>query len=99
MNRQPRGTGLVELMVAMMIGLFLILGAVTLYIQSRQSYRTIEAVARLQEKARYALDVLETDIRTANHWGLHNWADSIGVDRFAVPIEATLQSLDEVARQ
>jgi type IV pilus assembly protein PilW len=97
MNRPPRGTGLVELMVAMVIGLFLILGAVTVYIQSRQSYRTIEAVARVQEKARYALEVLEADIRSANYWGLNNWADSIGVDRTADPTKATLQALDEVA--
>lgn len=96
-RRQQRGVGLVELMVAMVIGLFLILGAVTVYTQSRQSYRTIEATARVQEKARYALDVLETDIRSANYWGLNNWADSIGVDRSTVPTEATLQALDEVA--
>jgi type IV pilus assembly protein PilW len=97
MNRHQRGVGLVELMVAMVIGLFLILGAVTVYTQSRQSYRTIEATARVQEKARYALDMLETDIRSASYWGLNNWADSIGVDRAAEPAEASLQALDEVA--
>jgi len=97
MNRQPRGTGLVELMVAMVIGLFLVLGALTVYTQSRQGYRTVEATARVQERARYALEVLEADIRSANYWGLNNWADSIGVDRSGDPPQATLQSLDDVA--
>ena len=35
----------------MVIGLFLILGAVTVFSQSRSTYRTAESVARLQELA------------------------------------------------
>lgn len=71
------GVGLVELMVALIIGLFLILGAVTIYSQSRKTFRTTEAVARLQENARYALDVMEPDVRMASYWGLANRPDYI----------------------
>ena len=50
--RAARGFSLIELMVALVIGLFLIAGAVMVYSQSRKVYRTIETVARLQETAR-----------------------------------------------
>jgi type IV pilus assembly protein PilW len=71
------GVSLIELMVALVLGLFLILGAVTVYQQSRSTFRVTEAVARLQETARYALDVLEPEIRMASYWGLNNRADYI----------------------
>lgn len=71
------GFSLVELMVALLIGLFLMLGAITVYNQSRETYRASEGVARLQEVARLALDVLEADIRMANFWGLNSKADYI----------------------
>jgi type IV pilus assembly protein PilW len=64
-------------MVALVIGLFLIFGAVTIYQQSRTSFRTTEATARLQEAARLAFDVLEADVRMASYWGLNNRAEYI----------------------
>ncbi len=89
--RRQSGVSLIELMVALVIGLFLILGAVTVYNQSRNTYRTIEAVARLQETARYAFDVLEPDVRMASYWGLASRPDYI-INRAApaVPTPADL---------
>ena len=71
------GVSLVELMVAMVLGLFLIFGAVTIYGKSRTTYRTTEAVARLQETARYAFDTIEPDVRMASYWGLASRPDYI----------------------
>lgn len=71
------GVSLIELMVALVIGLFLILGAVTVFNQSRNTYRASESVARLQEVGRLAMDVIETDVRMANFWGMSNRADYI----------------------
>lgn len=64
------GLSLVELMVALTISLVLIFGATQVYVDSRNAYNTNEAVARLQENARYAMSVIEPDIRMANYWGL-----------------------------
>jgi Tfp pilus assembly protein PilW len=64
-------------MVAMLLGLFLMFGAVTVYTQSRATYRTTEAVARLQEVGRLALNVIETDLRMANYWGLSNKSEYV----------------------
>ena len=71
------GVGLIELMVALVLGLFLIFGAVTIYQQSRTAFRTAEAVARLQEVGRLAMDVMESDVRMASYWGLNNRAEYI----------------------
>lgn len=72
LRRHEYGLTLIELMVAMMIGLFLALGSVTVFTQSRASYRTSDAQARLQENLRFVMDTMEPDIRLARFWGLHN---------------------------
>jgi len=66
------GMSMVELLVAMTIGSFLMWGAITVYSRSRTTYQVSEQVARLQENARYAVSVIEPDIRLANYWGLMN---------------------------
>ncbi len=76
-DRHQVGLSLVELMVAMIIGIFLMLGAVTVYNQSRNTYRASEALARLQEVGRLAMDVIESDLRMANYWGLNSDATFI----------------------
>jgi len=76
-GRGQVGEGLIELMVALVIGLFLILGAVTVFNQSRNTYRASEGVARMQEAARLAMDVIEADLRMANYWGMSSRADYI----------------------
>ncbi|MDH5254845.1 MAG: PilW family protein [Gammaproteobacteria bacterium] len=67
-----RGMTLIELTVAMAIGLFLIGGALYVYSQSKNTYRASDSLARLQETARFALDTLEPDIRLARYWGLNS---------------------------
>lgn len=67
---RQRGVSLIELMVAMVIGLVLIGGAIQVYLLSRQNYDVNETAVRLQENARYALSIIEPDVRMANSWGL-----------------------------
>jgi type IV pilus assembly protein PilW len=68
--RRALGVTLIELMVALSIGSFLMIGAVTVFMQSRTAFRVTESVARLQENARFVLGVLEPDIRMASYFGL-----------------------------
>ena len=72
MRRTAAGMTLIELMVAMAIGLFLTWGAIQVYLQSKVNYRMAEIVARLQENVRFALETMEPDIRLAGYWGQHN---------------------------
>jgi type IV pilus assembly protein PilW len=71
------GLSLIELMVALAIGIFLIAGAIALFGKTRDLYRANEAAARLQETARYAMSVIEGDLRMANYWGYSNTPDLI----------------------
>ena len=71
------GMTLVELMVALAVGSFLILGAVQVYNQSRQAYAINDAVARVQETAQFAMDTIEADLRMANNWGMNSLGDAI----------------------
>jgi type IV pilus assembly protein PilW len=64
------GLSLIELLVALTISGLLIFGATQVYVDSRRTYDVNERAARLQETARYAMSVLEPDIRMSNYWGL-----------------------------
>jgi type IV pilus assembly protein PilW len=77
---------LVELMVALAIGSFLMVGAVTVFMQTRTTFRMNEAVSRLQENARFVIDAIEPDIRMANFFGLHS--RSYKIDGRATPLQA-----------
>jgi len=67
-----RGFSLVELMVSITLGIILTFGVVEIYAGSKQTYRTQEALSRLQENARFALDILAKDIRTTGYLGCDN---------------------------
>ena len=69
-NRRHTGMTLIELMVALAIGAFLMIGAVTVFMQGRTTFRITETVARLQENGRFAIDRLEADVRMSHYWGL-----------------------------
>lgn len=68
-GKRESGFGLVELMVALTVGLFLLAGVLTVFVDSKQTYRESDAVGRLQENARYAFDVLSRDLRSAGYQG------------------------------
>ncbi|HEX6929919.1 MAG TPA: PilW family protein [Gammaproteobacteria bacterium] len=70
MNRDPQaGMTLVELMIAMVIGLVLIGASASVYIANKDTYRTSETVARMQENGRIALHVIVDDLRMAGFMG------------------------------
>ncbi len=71
------GLTLVELMIAMAIGLVLVGGALFVYTSARAAFTTNESYALMQENARYALSVLEPDVQLAGYWGQHRDATEI----------------------
>jgi type IV pilus assembly protein PilW len=75
--RFQAGVTLIELMIALAIGTFLMIGAITVFMQSRSTFRVTESLARLQESGRFALDTLERDVRMAQYWGLTNHTELI----------------------
>lgn len=63
------GMSLIELMIAMTLGLVVLGGVATAFLGSKQSYRVNDNLARMQESARYAFDILSKDIRMAGYYG------------------------------
>lgn len=64
---RQRGFSLIELMIAMVLGLFVLASLLALFIGNNQSHRTQEAAARLQENARFALDILNREARKTGY--------------------------------
>lgn len=68
MSISQRGVSLVELMIAITLGLVLVLGLVQFFVSSKQGYRIQESTGQMQENARFALDYLGREIRMADFW-------------------------------
>jgi type IV pilus assembly protein PilW len=71
-GKRPDGFSLVELMIMLVIELCVIGAAITVYLKVQGTYRTVDALGRLQENARHAMSLVEADVRMAGFWGLHN---------------------------
>lgn len=70
--RVSAGISLVEMMIAMVIGLVLMLGVIQIFSASRTASMLAEGSARAQENGRFAIDFLQRDIRMAGHFGCVN---------------------------
>ncbi len=66
---RSRGFSLVELMVAMALGLVLVGGALAVHVQSNDAFHVTEKVSMLQENGRFALNTIIPDLRLAGYWG------------------------------
>lgn len=65
--RRQRGLTLIELMISITIGLVFIFGAVTFLVSGHQSFRAQNSGSRIQENARFALDILKEHVRMAGY--------------------------------
>lgn len=63
------GFSMVELMVAITIGLIIMAAVSTIFVGSKRSYSTQDRLARLQENARFAVHYLTRDLRMAGYSG------------------------------
>lgn len=66
---RQRGLSLIELMVAMALGLVITAGLAYTFWAGRQSYRMQDNLSRIQENARTALDTMAQDLRMAGFIG------------------------------
>lgn len=84
------GYSLVELMIAAALGMFILAGVLQIFSSNKQSYRLQEGQSRLQENARYVLELLGRDVREAGYTGCRG-LDKIATFRIA---NAPLPSFD-----
>jgi type IV pilus assembly protein PilW len=71
-SRRNRGFSLVELMVAMVLGLVIISGVISVMLSNKRSYRANEGMSQIQESARTAYEMIARDIRQTGGTGCDN---------------------------
>lgn len=70
MNYLPnnqRGLSLIELLIAMVLGLLLTAGALQMMLTSQSIYRTTDTLSRIQENGRFSLNFITKSIRMAGY--------------------------------
>ncbi|MGH8321276.1 MAG: PilW family protein [Gammaproteobacteria bacterium] len=67
-NREA-GLSLIELMIAMVVGLILLAGVIAIFVSGKRGYGTNSAIAQVQENGRFALDFIRNDTRMTSYMG------------------------------
>ena len=63
------GFSLVELMVGMILGLFLVLGIGQVFVSNNKTFHTQEGMAKIQEGGRFAMQHISSAVRSAGYFG------------------------------
>lgn len=71
-STRPHGFTLIELMIAMLLGLIVIAGVVSVFLGTQQSYRANVALGDVQDGSRVAFDMMSRDIRDAGLTGCYS---------------------------
>jgi type IV pilus assembly protein PilW len=66
---RPRGMTLIELMVGLAVGLFLVVVMGAIYVGSKGTFNAQESTSRLQENGRFAVDTLAASLRMSGFRG------------------------------
>ncbi len=69
MMLKQKGLSLVELMISITLGLILLTGVMKVFLSSKAVYSTQQALSRVQETGRLAIDFMSRDIRMAGFMG------------------------------
>jgi type IV pilus assembly protein PilW len=67
--QRQRGLSLVELLVGVAVGLFLVAGAATLFVTNLGNSRQLLLEARINQDLRATADLVTRDLRRAGYWG------------------------------
>ncbi len=64
-KQKQAGFSLIELMIAMLLGVFLIGGLISVFVASGQNYRVQQALTQVQDKGRFAVKKMREDVQQA----------------------------------
>ncbi|GFM83807.1 pilus assembly protein PilW [Pseudomonas cichorii] len=79
MKKSSRGFGLIEIMVALVLGLVVSMGIIQIFTASRGTFLTQNASARMQEDARFVLSKLVQEIRMTGMYGCLGFSNYVPV--------------------
>lgn len=69
MKNKQHGITLIEMMIAITVGLILTAGLVQIFVGSKQAYKLQDSLGLLQENGRFALGTISRSVHMADHWG------------------------------
>lgn len=69
MNRTNKGFGLIELLIALALGLVVVLGVAQIFISAKNTFVSQNAAANMQEDARFVLSKMIQEIRMVGMFG------------------------------
>jgi type IV pilus assembly protein PilW len=76
---KQKGLSLVELMIAIMLGLILLTGVMQVFLSSKNVYSSQQALSRIQETGRMAMEFISRDIRMAGFMGCASRGESFKI--------------------
>lgn len=68
-KQKQQGLSLIELMIALALGLILTLGVTQIFLGSNQTYRLTGSIGKIQEDLRYSVSTLTREVRKAGGYG------------------------------
>jgi len=83
-RRLTRGFSLIEIMIAMTVGLFLISSMIAVFAGNKRTSEVNTAMANIQESARFALDSIARDTRVSGYQGC------IDINRGQIEVQSNL---------
>jgi type IV pilus assembly protein PilW len=89
MNRNA-GFGLVELMIALVLGLILVLAVIQVFLASNQTFALQRKVAVTQEDARFVLTRMASEIRMVNMYGCLNRSRLANASSFPAELDVPI---------
>ena len=94
---QQTGFSLIELMVAMVLGLIISGVAIQVFVSNKGTYRLENSLSRLQENGRYVVENMVRDLRMAGYNGCLSRGDSIVITEFNdAPLPFTIDGTDSI---
>ena len=103
MHRKTSGFSVVEMMIAMTVGLVLVGGIMEIFLSSRTTNSLQMSIAKIQQNGRMAINTLTTEIRMADYSGCyHELGSSLentlnSATAFAWNLSSTIQGFNDVS--
>jgi type IV pilus assembly protein PilW len=89
LTARSAGFTLVELLVAMALGMLLTVAMAYVYLNSKTAFSRQQQLGGVQQSVRTAFDYLSTDSRTAGHVGCYTGLATVGATTFTNNLSAT----------
>ena len=94
---QQTGFSLIELMIALVLGLIISGVAIKILVSNKATYRLENSLSRLQENGRYVIGNIVRDLRMAGFNGCLSRGDSIAITEFNdAPLPFTIDGTDSI---